>query len=193
MNLAVNFVAFQLGWFACVLGAANGLPWAGPLVVLAVVTLHLARARRPLPELRLIGLAMALGLLVDSLLLATGWLSYPSGLWLPGPWQSNLAPYWIVAMWALFATTLNLSMGWLRGRPLLAALMGAVGGPLSYLAGEKLGGIELTAPVAALSALAFAWAVAMPLLMWAAARLDGVRATVLPDCVRRDWSLSDHA
>lgn len=193
MNLAVNFVAFQLGWFACVLGAANGLPWAGPLVVLAVVALHLARVRRPLPELRLVALAMALGLLVDSLLLATGWLSYPAGLWLPGPWGAYLAPYWIVAMWALFATTLNVSMGWLRGRPLLAVLMGGIGGPLSYLAGEKLGGIELTAPAAALSALAFAWAVAMPLLMRAAVRLDGVRDAVLPDFARRDWSLSDHA
>jgi hypothetical protein len=188
MNLAVNFVAFQLGWFACVLGAANGLPWVGPLAVLGAVALHLARVRRPLPELRLIGLAMALGLLVDSLLLATGWLSYPAGLWLPG-----MAPYWIVAMWALFATTLNVSMGWLRGRPLLAVVMGAIGGPLSYLAGEKLGGIELSARVAALSALAFAWAVAMPLLMKAAERLDGVRERALPEFVRRDWRLGDHA
>ncbi|RPH93665.1 MAG: DUF2878 domain-containing protein [Lysobacterales bacterium] len=188
MNLVVNFVAFQLGWFACVLGAAKGLPWAGVLVVLAVIALHLARVRRPLPELRLVGLAMALGLLVDSLLLATGWLSYPTGLWLPG-----LAPYWIVAMWGLFATTLNVSMGWLRGRPLLAVLMGAVGGPLSYLGGEKLGGIELTEPVAAMAALAVAWAVAMPLLMMAAERLDGVRERALPEFVRRDWRLGNHA
>lgn len=193
MNLAVNFVAFQLGWFACVIGAAKGLPWVGVLVVLAVIALHLARVRRPVPELRLVGLAMALGLLVDSLLLATGWLSYPAGLWLPGPWGSYLAPYWIVAMWALFATTLNVSMGWLRGRPWLAVLMGAVGGPLSYLGGEELGAIELTEPVAAMAALAVAWAVAMPLLMKAAERLDGVRDTVLPDFLRRDWRVSDHA
>jgi hypothetical protein len=31
MRLLVNFVAFQLGWFACVLGAAQGLPWLGPV------------------------------------------------------------------------------------------------------------------------------------------------------------------
>jgi hypothetical protein len=188
MNLAVNFLAFQLGWFACVLGAANGLPWAGPLVVLGVVALHLARVPRPRPELQLIAVSMALGLVVDTLLLASGWLSYPAGLWL-----ANLAPYWIVAMWALFATTLNLSMGWLRGRPLLAVLAGGVGGPLSYLAGEKLGGIELTAPAAALAALAVAWAVAMPLLMKLAERFDGVRDNGMPGFVQRDWRLTHRA
>jgi Protein of unknown function (DUF2878) len=197
MNMVVNFLAFQLAWFACVLGAANGMPWVGPLAVAGAVAWHLARARRAWPELWLVALAMALGLVVDSLLLATGWLSYPSGFWLPGPWQSNLAPYWIVAMWALFATTLNLSMGWLRGRPLLAVVMGGIGGPLSYLGGEKLGGIELTSPAAALAALAVAWAIAMPLLMQLAARFDGVRDDSrdgrLPGFVRRDWRLTNHA
>ena len=188
MSLLINFIAFQLGWFACVLGAANGMPWLGPIVVAAAVVLHLVRARRPRPELWLICSAMVLGLAVDSLLLATGWLSYPSGLWLPG-----LAPYWIVAMWALFATTLNVSMGWMRGRPLLAVVMGAVGGPLSYLAGQKLGGIELNQTTYALAALAVAWAVAMPLLSWLAARLDGVRETTVPGFVQRDWRASNHA
>lgn len=188
MNLALNFVAFQLGWFACVLGAANGRPWLGPVVVLGVVALHLARARRPLPELRLVVYAMAIGLVVDSLLLATGWLQYPSGLWLPG-----LAPYWIIAMWGLFATTLNISMGWLRGRPALAAVLGAVGGPLSYLAGEKLHGIELTAQLPALAALAVAWGIAMPLLAWLATRNDGVSLRYLPGYVREDWRVTEHA
>jgi len=182
MKLLLNFAAFQAGWFACVLGAAKGLPWLGPVVVAAVVALHLATVRRPLPELYLVLAAMAIGLVVDSLLLATGWLRYPSGLWLSG-----LAPYWIVAMWALFATTLNVSMGWMRGRPVLTVLMGAVGGPLSYLAGEKLGAIELVQPLPALAALALAWALAMPLLMRLAARFDGVRERVVPVFVQRDW------
>ncbi len=37
MRLLLNFAAFQIGWFACVLGAANGFPWLGPVVVAAVV------------------------------------------------------------------------------------------------------------------------------------------------------------
>ena len=84
MKLLINFIAFQVGWFACVLGAANGVAWLGPVVVAAVVALHLARARRPLPEFWLVCCAMALGLVADTLLLATGWLSYPAGQWLPG-------------------------------------------------------------------------------------------------------------
>jgi hypothetical protein len=188
MKLLINFVAFQLGWFACVLGAAAGFPWFGPVVVAAAVALHLVMARAPLPELYLVLAAMMLGLVADSVLLATGWLSYSVGLWLPG-----LAPYWIIAMWALFATTLNVSMGWMRGRPVLTVLMGAVGGPLSYLAGEKLGAIELTQPVQALAALAVAWAIAMPLLMWLASRFDGIREKQIPEFVRRDWRVISDA
>ena len=188
MKQAANFILFQIGWFSCVLGAANGIAWLGPLVVLAAVLIHLKLSLRPAAELRLILLAVVIGLVADSLILATGWISYPAGVLV-----EPLAPYWIVAMWALFATTLNVSMGWMRGRPLLAVVMGAVGGPLSYLAGQKLGGIELNQTTYALAALAVAWAVAMPLLSWLAARLDGVRETTVPGFVQRDWRASNHA
>ena len=51
----------------------------------------------------------AIGAAFDSVLAATGLLVYSSGVLFAGT-----APYWIVAMWALFATTLNVSMGWMR-------------------------------------------------------------------------------
>jgi hypothetical protein len=192
MNLALNFLAFQVGWFACVLGAANGFAWVGALAVLAAAVLHLRRARRPGGELRLLLAAMALGLVLDSLLLATGWVAYP-GSFPGGQWLPALAPYWLVAMWALFATTLNVSMGWLRGRPLLAALFGAIGGPLSYWAGARLGAMELLQPVAALAALAVVWALAMPLLLRLAERYDGFRERRNPAYILSDWGASEHA
>jgi hypothetical protein len=188
VKVLLNVALFQAGWFACVLGAARGMPWLGPLVVLVAVALHLRVARRPLLELYLLLSAAAVGLVVDSLLLSSGWLEYPSGLWLAG-----FAPYWIVAMWMLFATTLNVSLAWLHGRPVLAALLGAVGGPLSYLGGEKLGGISLLEPVHALAALAVAWAIAMPALMSLAARLDGMTSRRTPDFVQSDWRVTGDA
>lgn len=164
----VNFVAFQAAWFACVLGAANDLAIAGTLAVAAVVALHLWLARKPAAELRLIGAAIGIGFVWDSAIVALGLMSYPTGTFLPG-----LAPHWIVAMWALFATALNLSLGWLKGRPVLAVLLGAIGGPLAYLAGHRLGAIEVADLPAALFAQGAGWAVLMPLLTWLAARWNG--------------------
>jgi hypothetical protein len=167
-KIVLNFIVFQVAWFACVLGGATDRALAGTLVVGAVIGLHLALAQRPLPEALLIAVAAVIGLVWDSWLVGLGLMSYPAGNFAPG-----LAPHWIVAMWALFATSLNLSMAWLKGRPWLAALSGAVGGPLAYLAGERLGGMQMPDPVLALGAQALGWAVLLPVLTSLAARLNG--------------------
>jgi hypothetical protein len=167
-KIFVNFIAFQVAWLACVLGGAHDRALAGTMVVGAVIGLHLALTKRPLPEALLIAVAAVIGLLWDSGVVALGLMSYPSGNFAPG-----LAPYWIVAMWALFATSLNLSMAWLKDRAWLAAVFGAVGGPLAYLAGARLGGLQMTDPVLALGAQALGWAVLLPLLTRLATRLNG--------------------
>lgn len=160
MPVLVNFAAFQLGWFACVLGAAHGLPWAGTGVALAIVAWHLTRAAQPRAELVLVLIAAGIGALWDSGLSALGWIRYPSGVLIEGT-----APYWIVAMWMLFATTLNVSLAWLGRYLPLAAVFGALGGPLAYLGGAKLGALTFGAQEAALVALALGWAVLTPLLL----------------------------
>ena len=92
-RLFINLAASEAGWFACVSGAANGLPWLGPLVVLGLILVHLRLSKRPGPEIRLILSAVLIGLVADSLLVVTGLVSYPVGTWLEG-----FAPYWILAM-----------------------------------------------------------------------------------------------
>jgi hypothetical protein len=166
--IVANFVAFQLGWFACVLGAAHGLPWAGTGVALAIVAWHLSRAARPRAELVLVLIAAGVGAVWDSGLSALGWIRYPSGVLIEGT-----APHWIVAMWMLFATTLNVSLAWLRRNRPLAAVFGALGGPLAYVGGAKLGALTFAAQDAALVALALGWAVLTPLLLQLARRFDG--------------------
>jgi hypothetical protein len=168
MHMLINFVAFQVGWFSSVLGAARDMPWLGPLVFAGVLLIHLRQARRPELEAGLVLACGIIGTWFDSFLVATSWVGYPSGQISP-----FLAPYWIITMWMLFATTLNRSMGWLRGRAVLASVLGAIAGPASYIAGQKLGGIEFREPVFAIAALAVGWAIVMPLLMMLAERLDG--------------------
>lgn len=163
-----NFVLFQLGWFACVLSGAARAPWLGAAFSAAIVAWHLWSAPRPQDELKLIGAAMAIGAVWDTLLVWNGWLTYPSGMLLP-----FAAPYWIILMWALFATTLNVSLRWLKGRPLFAALFGAMGGPLAYLAGQRLGAVNFVHETNALLALLVGWAIFTPLLMILSQRYDG--------------------
>lgn len=170
----INFVAFQAGWFACVLGAANGLPWLGLLLVCLIVTAHIKTAERPRVELQLLLLCVILGLVFDSFLVSSGWVVYPNGVLISG-----VAPYWILAMWALFSTTINLSMAWLKSNLVLASVMGAVFGPLSYIAGQRLGAIELIDDRSSLIALAVIWALAMPIITSKASRYDRDRAPVL--------------
>ena len=179
----LNYVLFQAGWLACVIGAAQGWPGGGLLAVAAIVAVHLLLARRPAREAALLALCAAIGGAFDSLLLATGWIAYPHGSWIPG-----FAPYWIVALWILFGTTLNLSIQWLRGRALLAAALGAAGAPLSYAAGAELGAMTLLQPMPALVALAAGWAVLMPLLAALARRFDGFEAASLPPLVDAGWN-----
>jgi hypothetical protein len=174
-RVVLNFIVFQVAWLACVLGGANDQAAAGTLAVLVAIGLHLAIASRPRPEALLVAAAGLVGLAWDSGVVALGLMSYPAGQFAQG-----LAPYWIVAMWGLFATTLNLSMSWLRGRPWLAALLGAFGGPLAYLAGARLGGLQMPDPVLALGVQALGWAVLLPVLNRLAEQLDGFGQTTSP-------------
>lgn len=161
-----QFCLFQAAWFACVLGAAHGQVAAGVMAVAAVVLLHLAVSPARAADLALTVLAMLVGLAWDSAMVRQGWVQYAS----PGP-LPQLAPIWILALWALFATLLRGPLAWLHGRPLLAAVLGAIGGPLSYLAAVRLGAGSFPDPAVALAVLGAGWAVMTPALIESARRL----------------------
>ncbi len=169
MPLIGNFLFFKAGWLSSVLGGANQMPWLGPMAVAIAVLAHLWFAQRPGAEVALILVCAAIGALFDSLLVAAGFVSYSSGMF-----SDSAAPYWIIGMWVLFATTLNLSLSFLKGRLWLSMVCGLVAGPLAYLGGAKLGGIVLVDETAAMTSLAIGWAVIMPALMLLAERFNGV-------------------
>lgn len=167
-RLLVNVILFQLGWFACVLGAASGIPWVGTLGVMIILAHHLHSANSLEKELQLLSLVLLIGFIWDSLLVAFGILDYNSGLF-----HTSLAPHWIIAMWALFSTTLNVSLNWLKSRYLLSAVFGALGGPSAYYAGLKLGAVSMPSETQALVALALGWSLIMPTLVLLSERFNG--------------------
>jgi hypothetical protein len=101
------------------------------------------------------------GFVVDTLQASAGLYTFSATSDLP--W---LCPPWMVALWMLFAATLNGSMEWLAGRYRLAAVLGALCGPLSYLAGGRLGAIALSSDTTlSLGVIAVVWALVMPALL----------------------------
>jgi Protein of unknown function (DUF2878) len=166
-RLGASFALFQGAWFACVLGAERGHVALGIAVVAAVVAALLASSTHRAADLRLLVLALAVGAVWDSVLARSGIVDYAS----PGPFP-GWAPVWILALWVLFAPMLREPMRWLHGRPALAALLGGVGGPLSYAAAERLGACAFPDRALALVVLGTGWALIVPLLLAAAQRWE---------------------
>jgi len=166
-----NALLFQIGWFACVLTASNNLAWSGSLTAAALLLIHLWRAFNFKTEIMTIVLVTAIGTLWDSTLMQTQFYQFSHGILIAG-----IAPYWLIALWAVFATTLNLSLRWLKHRKILAAALGFIAGPASYYAGHRLGAIEFSNTAMALTLTAIGWAVILPLILMISERFDGYRA-----------------
>lgn len=166
--MLLNLSLFKAGWLAAVLAAAASLPILGTAVIAIAVAVHLRRSNKPRDEFLLLALAAAIGFVWESLLVYAEIVEYGSNATL-----AAIAPYWIVAMWVLFATTLNVGMRWLRKNLLVAAIFGGLGGPMSFLAGEKAGAVSLSNTSTAVVVIGLGWAVLLPLLVRYAARNDG--------------------
>ena len=172
MAVFANFCLYQLGWFACVLGAGMGRPGLGMAFALALIVVHLWLSGGTLRQLTLMATAGVIGLTIDTLQLWWGVFCFPHGVIVR--W---LAPLWVGVLWMQFATILPFSLRWLSRRYGLSAALGLVGGPLAYYAGEKAGAVEFLSPrFLHLGVLGVVWSVAFPALIWISDRLDVVAA-----------------
>lgn len=168
----INALMFKIGWLGVVLLGTGTLHWIAPLLVTFVVGFHLSMCHKPEVELRLILVAVLMGAVWESFIAAQGLVVYAHG-------QANayLAPAWIVSMWALLATSLNVNLSLLRDRPFLTVLFGAIGGPFAFLAGEKLGAVTFPEPLLAFTFLALGWGALMLALVVTARHFDGYNVT----------------
>lgn len=150
----INFILFQVGWLAGVL-LTN--PWALS-VALGILVFHLAVvSNHPWSEGRFILLGVVLGSLLDGLWFRTGVLQDSAG--------SAWTPLWLVAIWAMFMTTLAHSLAWMHQRIWLPLVFAPVAGPMAYYAASRLGAVNLPDIGLSLLALAVGWGFIFPLLM----------------------------
>lgn len=160
LHVILNALGFQAAWWILIISVDRGLEAPAIALCLVLAALHLYVNPRPGLELRLAAASCGLGIVLDTLLQATGVITFRG--WALG----LLSPLWLWTLWALFGLTLNASMAFLLSRHWgLSVLLGGIFGPLSYLAGGKLGAASFSPSAQNLAALAVAWMVAMPLLV----------------------------
>ena len=164
----INFVLFQFGWFVSVWGAAQQKLPLSMTVVALILLVHIMQASRKKEATILLFIIMLLGSIFDQLLLITNLVTYEN------QFIDYLVPIWIVAMWGLFATTLNLSLSWLKSNLVLAILFGFIGGPVAYFAAEQLNAVQLTNHFS-IYALALGWAILTPVCLYIAQKWNGFR------------------
>ena len=137
-----DLAGFQLVWWSCALGASYGRSTPGILAAAAFVAIQTTIRWQSIELYRTILIAGVFGLAAESLLAACGLVQYAAA------WPSHhLVPAWIVALWLAFGTTVETMHRLLGSRPFLTALLlGAIGGPLAYLAGASVGALSLPTP-----------------------------------------------
>ncbi len=179
-RIIVNILGHQVAWWACVLSVRADAAWIGIGVSAVVFAVHLAVSPLRRVELWVIPVAAVLGYSADTAATLLGALKFEDN-----PQPVLPAPLWIFALWVAFATTLNTSLSWLRDRLGVAAVVGALSGPLAYAAGAALGVVALPNPFWSVSVLAVFWGCTLPIQILMATRAAGLERSagvVLQEC-----------
>jgi hypothetical protein len=162
--ILVNLLGFKACWLALVSTEPEGLLWVAVAGAAVWLCVHLSRSPFPAREAMLILCGAILG---------TGWdiVSVNAGIIVPdsshSPTPAFLARFF--ALWVTFGTTIRVSFSWCWRSLWLAALLGAIGGPLSYWFGSKAGAIDFPAdPLPGLAAIGVQYAVLFPVWLYAA-------------------------
>lgn len=158
MNIFINFIIYQVVWLLSVF-EGNGGAVAGLLLLVG----HLLLSPVKKEDLKMMGLLLAVGMVLDGALHYLGFMTYETAA-LP-------IPFWLAVIWLALATLPHHSLKWLKRRPLLSAFFGAIGGPLAYWAGVKAGAASFSwSLVSSLALLAVIWALLWPSVMYLAGR-----------------------
>lgn len=163
-----NAVLFQITWFACVLGGAQGVWLWGAIGVSLLLVFSYSQGCLS-RDLKFVGTLFLVGLCLDSLWATTSILDFGSEAWpveLLGQ-RILIAPPWILLLWVGVGLTLMHSLSVFVARPWLGALMAGGASVPSYLAGQRLDAVVLPNPYA-LGLIVLVWAILFYILFsWA--------------------------
>ena len=159
----IGTIAFIVTSIACYQGAMRGMPWLGMAVfaleLIILMPLMLGRRQRLFIALT-VG---AIGLVLDTVLLAAGIYSVEiSARWiLPAP----VCPEWILSLWLNFGLVMPNYLKMMKGRHMVSGLVGFVYAFMVYGGASRNKIIVLpNYGMTGVAIIAIAWAVLIPLM-----------------------------
>lgn len=162
LNRTFSTIIFYVGWIVCLREATLEHSYYGLLLVVSFLVYFLYYSTCRKADALLLVLVLLMGPLSDILYAQLGLLYYHSMHSLSG-W---FPPLWVFILWSLFAANIHL-FSWLKDRWWLAVLLGALGGPISYLSVVRLGGASILKSLPLTYAtIGGAWAILLPLFIW---------------------------
>jgi len=152
----ISYVWLYLGWFACVLLAKNNLA-AYSLFIPLIGWLLFFKAFLPAWQVcfKLFFLS-ALGMLADTVALKLNIIHFSADP------VTNFLPIWMISLWLLFVPSIYLLKKLFSRRLWLAAVVGAIAGPISYKSGKSFGVLSLQGAEGILIYAIF-WSLYLPL------------------------------
>lgn len=167
LSTPINFIFFQVCWFACVWGAANNYGWLGPVLVAMTIPPQVYfLTEHNKAETMFVFICGISGFFLETIMIL-------GGVYVPeGQLNLQICPPWMAALWFNMAMLISISLSWLKGKYLLAAILGGFAGPFAYWGGEKLGAITVAdAFMRGYVPLVVLWATVLPVLVYIHSRM----------------------
>ncbi len=152
-------IAFQIGWFVCILGSSSfGLVYTGLLIsahfIFLKITLNKVLWAK---EILWLILVLSGGLIIETLIFSAGFI-YSE---VPSIFFDNLIfpPVWLLTLWLLFGVALRTCLSLVFIAPKFSYLISVIAIPLNYYAGTQLNtDVDLNSP--------YTLSLALITLMW---------------------------
>ncbi|MFT4822464.1 MAG: hypothetical protein ACI9J0_000374 [Cryomorphaceae bacterium] len=160
-HVLANGMLFNVSWLAIVYTHSAVL---APAMAALHLVAHFAFMGRGLVEARFVLGVSLFGFLLDQVIFSTGVLAVSDSTVV----VAMAAPLWISCLWPVLATTLMHAFSPLQKRLVLAALIGAVSGPASYMAGARLSDVDFVSQFWGSVTMVAIWAMLLPALLLAA-------------------------
>ena len=161
-KILFNIIGFYLCWFISFYGASINNFYLGPVSVIVFLFVHFSKVMYDRKEIIFILICLFSGFVVDSIFLNLGIIKY-KGI---SPMSSNLAPIWVVSLWACFGATIYHSFRWAKRKYLTMFFLGAVSGPFIYFSAYNMRVLFFDDNfIEVLVVISIIWSIVIPLLI----------------------------